>query len=85
VFYRRTPHVLDGMIVAINKGEKKAVTVSVPDGRLLAGTCFTDLVTGEEFWITAGVMTIDIPAKGFRLLRVTNKTRNGYNMYKRIY
>jgi len=85
VFYRRTPHILDGMIVAINKGEKKSVTVSVPDGRLLAGTCFTDLITGEEFWITAGVMRIDIPAKGFRLLRVTNKTKDGYNMYKRIY
>lgn len=85
VFYRRTPHVLDGIIVAVNKGKRAELNISLPDGRVLAGTCFVDLITNEEFWITGGIMKIDIPEKGFRILKIVNRPRNGYNQYKRIY
>ncbi len=85
VFYRRTAHVFDSVIVAVNKSETKQVTISIPDGRILAGTCFTDLFTGEEFWVTGGIMRFEVPSKGFRILKMTNRTRNGYNQYKRIY
>jgi glycosidase len=85
VFLRRTPYVLDDIVVAINKLGKQEIAVSVPDGRLLAGTCFVDLFTQEEFWIIGGVLRFNIPSKGFRILKATNKTKGNYNQYKRIY
>lgn len=85
VFFRRAPHVLDSIVVAVNKDEYTKVCLSIPDGRLLSGTPFLDLFTGEEFWIVGGVLKIDIPEKGFRILRVTNKIKRGYDQYKRIY
>ncbi|MEN3041773.1 MAG: alpha-amylase family glycosyl hydrolase, partial [Fervidobacterium sp.] len=84
-FLRKTPYVLDDIIVIVNKGKKTECTLSVPDGRLLAGTCFVDLFTNEEFYIVGGVLRTNVPEKGFRILKVVNKIRGNYNQYKRIY
>lgn len=84
-FLRKAPYVLDDVIVVVNKSEKQEIALSVPDGRLLAGTCFVDLFTNEEFWIVGGILRINVPAKGFRILKATNKTKGNYNQYKRIY
>ncbi|MCX7654236.1 MAG: cyclomaltodextrinase [Fervidobacterium sp.] len=84
-FLRKTPYVLDDIIVIVNKGKKTECTLSVPDGRLLAGTCFVDLFTNEEFYIVGGVLRTNVPEKGFRILKAVNKIRGSYNQYKRIY
>lgn len=85
VFFRKAPHVLDNIVVSINRSNKTEVAVSVPDGRLLAGTTFVDLFTGEEFWIVGGVLRFNVPEKGFRILKAINKINKNYNQYKRIY
>jgi len=85
VFLRKAPYVLDDVIVAVNKDSEENVSVSVPDGRLLAGTTFVDLMTGEEFWIVGGVLKLNVPHKGFRILKAVDKSKKGYTQYKRIY
>ncbi len=84
-FLRKAPYVLDDVIVVVNKSEKQEIALSVPDGRLLAGTCFVDLLTNEEFWIVGGILRVNVPAKGFRILKAVNKTKGNYNQFKRIY
>jgi len=84
VFLRKAPYVLDDVVVAVNKDGEENVAVSVPDGRLLAGTTFVDLMSGEEFWIVGGVLKFSVPKKGFRILRAVDKAKKGYTQYKRI-
>lgn len=84
-FLRKTPHVLDDVIVIVNPRGEQRVALSVPDGRLLAGTRFEDLFTGETFHIVSGVLRVHVPKQGFRILRVRHTPERGYDQYKRIF
>jgi len=56
--------VLDDIVVAINRSNARRVAAQIKDGRLLDRTRFVDLLTGEKFGLSAGLLKFDIPEKG---------------------
>lgn len=85
VFLRKGVYPLNNIVVAINKGKKTSIAVPITDGRILDRTIFNDLLSGERFKITSGMLELSIPERGFRVLKPANEIVKGYNQYKRIY
>ncbi|HCI29558.1 MAG TPA: cyclomaltodextrinase, partial [Fervidobacterium sp.] len=85
IFLRKAPYMLDDIVVGINRDTERKVAVPIKDGRLLDRTRFADILTGEKFSLSSGLLKFDIPEKGFRLLRPLNDTVRGYDQYKRIF
>ncbi|SHH22091.1 cyclomaltodextrinase [Thermosipho atlanticus] len=84
VFLRKSPMVLDQVIVFVNKGQETEISVTVPDNRLLSGTRFVDLLSNNEAYIRGGTLRLKLPENSFGIFKVENKVVRGYDQYKRI-
>lgn len=84
IFMRKTPYVLDNIIVYVNKNEETEISVSIPENRLLSGTSFVDLFTYEEFYVLNGTLKLKLSGRSFGILKVKSKVVKGYDQYKRL-
>lgn len=85
VYLRKTPYPLHNMVIAINKDSvDKKITVSLTDGKLLAGQ-FVDLFTMEEFPLVSGTLKLKVKAKSFAVLKMKYYRKQGYDQYRRIH
>ncbi|MBO8140171.1 MAG: alpha-glucosidase C-terminal domain-containing protein [Thermosipho sp. (in: Bacteria)] len=84
IFMRKSPFVLDQIIVYLNKHEETEISVSLPDNRLLNGTSFVDLLSENEFFVMGGTLKLKLPARSFGILKVRKKIVREYDQYKRI-
>jgi glycosidase len=84
IFMRKSPFVLDQIIVYVNKNKEAEISVSLPDNRLLSGTSFVDLLSNDEFHVIGGTIKLKLPAQSFGILKVSNKIVKDYDQYKRI-
>ncbi|ABR31424.1 cyclomaltodextrinase [Thermosipho melanesiensis] len=85
VFMRRTPMVLDTLIVYGNiYDEPLDITISIPEKRLLSGTEFIDMFTEDRYFIKGGMLKIKMLPHSFGILKVKNNIVNNYDQYKRI-
>lgn len=85
IFMRKTQMVLDNIIVYLNKEDRDIeITVNIPDGRILSGTEYVDLLSGEKFYVKSGTLSLNLRSKTFGILKLSNKIVNNYDQYKRI-
>ncbi|EKF49216.1 maltodextrin glucosidase [Thermosipho africanus H17ap60334] len=85
IFMRKSQMVLDNIIVYVNKNDKEIeMVVNVPDGRILSGTEFVDLLSEEKFYVSGGTLKLYMKGRSFGVLKINNKIVRNYDQYKRI-
>jgi hypothetical protein len=89
-FLRSNDHVLDTVLVACNM-EDHEVEESVPlrDGRLMAGTRFRDALAFDrpdafEAHAQMGFVTLKLPPRSARVLRIVPPPAGQHSPYKRM-
>ncbi|OOC42303.1 cyclomaltodextrinase [Thermosipho sp. 1074] len=85
VFMRKTPMVLDNLIVYGNIYDKPyELIVNLPDNRILSGTEYVDLFNDEKYYVKGGTLQIRMLPRSFGILKLKNTIVNNYDQYKRI-
>ncbi len=86
-FERYTDRVRDTVVVLTNPG-KQAVTerVLIANSKLMNGSSLIDLIDPQAppVRVLASMVTVTIPAGGFRVLAPDVRTSGGYSVFKRV-
>ena len=86
-FERYTDRVRDTVVVLANPG-KKSVTerVLIANSKLMNGSSLIDLIDPQAppVRVLASMVTVTIPAGGFRVLAPDVRTSGGYSVFKRV-
>jgi glycosidase len=86
-FERYTDRVQDTVVVLVNPG-RKAVTerVLIANSKLMNGSLLTDLLEpkAQPLPVLASMVTVSIPAMGFRVLAPDVLAHGGYSVFKRV-
>ena len=86
-FVRYTDRVRDNVVVLANPG-KRAVTerVLIANSKLMNGSSLIDLIAPKAppVRVLASMVTVSIPAGGFRVLAPDVRTSGGYSAFKRV-
>ncbi len=89
-FLRTTDRALETCLIVVNMEDTEVEeTVSVRDGRIMAGTTFKDALDFERgdamhFHVHMGFATLKMPAQSVRIFRVVPPTVGQHSPYKRM-
>jgi hypothetical protein len=89
-FLRTTDRALETCLIVVNMEDTEVEeTVSVRDGRIMAGTTFKDALDFERgdamhFHVHMGFATLKMPAHSVRIFRVVPPTVGQHSPYKRM-
>ena len=89
-FLRTTDHVFDTVLVACNMEDHEVEeTISVRDGRIMAGTNFKDALAFDrpdamQAHVHMGFVTLKLPPRSARVFRMTMPPAGQHSPYKRM-
>jgi glycosidase len=89
-FLRTTDHVFDTVLVACNMEDHEVEeTISVRDGRIMAGTVFKDALAFErpdamQTHVQMGFVTLKLPPRSARVFRMVLPPAGQHSPYKRM-
>jgi hypothetical protein len=89
-FLRSTDHVFDTVLVACNMEDREIEeTISVRDGRIMAGTVFKDALAFDrpdaiEAHVHMGFVTLRLPPRSARVFRMVMPKAGQHSPYKRM-